>query len=92
MGGITDAQPGPKDARQTCSASKPVSEMEYPETNNTGSHEMAERARVNSELSNKEIEGCMADPAMLTRTALMAIGSYVSIESGPTCTPVLVTG
>ena len=48
--------------------------------------------RVGPDRANKEIEGCMADAAMLTRATPMAIGSSAPPGSAPTCTPVLVTG
>jgi len=43
-------------------------------------------------LANKEVEGRMADVAMLTGIPPMAIGRWTSTGSAPTCAPVLVTG
>jgi len=43
-------------------------------------------------LANTEVEGRMADTAMLTRLPPMAIESWASAGSAMTCAPVLVTG
>jgi len=43
-------------------------------------------------MANTELEGCMADRAMVARTTPLAIESWTPTGSAPTCTPVLVTG
>ena len=48
--------------------------------------------RVGPDRANKEVEGHMVDGAMLTRTSLLATGSWTSPEKRSTCAPFLVTG
>ena len=40
-------------------------------------------------LANKEVEGHIADGAMLTRRTLRATGSWTSTGNGRTCAPIL---
>ena len=48
--------------------------------------------RVGPDWANKEVEGHMADSAMLARTSRLATGSWTSPEKRSSCAPFLVTG
>ena len=48
--------------------------------------------RVGPDWANKEVEGHMADKAMLARTSRLATGSWTSPEKRSSCAPFLVTG
>ena len=48
-----------------------------------------DREALISVLANKEVEGHMADGAMLARAALMATGRRTCPGKAPTCAPIL---
>ena len=50
------------------------------------------KKQLGPDWANKEIEGRMADAAMLARTSSMATGSWTLTGKQSTCAPVLVTG
>ena len=50
------------------------------------------KKQLRPDWANKEVEGHMADEAMLARTSRLATGSLTSVGMRSTCAPILVTG